>query len=179
MTLYAWILYWILKIYMLLKILYIIVIAWYRFYTILTWVVTNETMKMSWFLILWTKSILTQQNNCLYILCLVYLLCWIFSAWLYPFAQGQEAWKLWPCELLHDYYQTLGVVAHQRYSMPVLGILVTAGLDNTLLTTAYRKPAYTDQYLYWYSHHNLPAKFHLFNTVIYRTRTVCSNPLLL
>ena len=47
------------------------------------------------------------------------------------------------------------------------------------LTTVYRKPTHTDQYLQWDSHHHLSAKFSVIHTLSHRTSTVYSNPELL
>ena len=55
---------------------------------------------------------------------------------------------------------------------PFLDTLATPGPDKTLLTTVYRKPTDTDQYLHGASHHNLPAKDSVLNTLTYRARTV-------
>ena len=48
--------------------------------------------------------------------------------------------------------------------MPILGTLVTPGPDRTFLTTVYRKPTHTGQYLQWDSRHHLHAKCSVFNT---------------
>ena len=64
-------------------------------------------------------------------------------------------------------------------SFPFLDTLVTPGPDKTLFTTIYRKPIHTDQYLHWDSHHNLSAKFSVFNTITHAARSVCTNPQLL
>ena len=50
------------------------------------------------------------------------------------------------------------------------------GPDNTLLTTSYRKHTHTDQYLYWYSHHSLSARYSVFNTLIHRAQSLCQCP---
>ena len=64
-------------------------------------------------------------------------------------------------------------------SMPILHTLVSLGLDNSLLTTVYRKSTQIDQYLHLDSHHKLSAKCSLFITLIHRARTVCFIPQLL
>ena len=64
-------------------------------------------------------------------------------------------------------------------SIPFLAILVSQGPNSTLLTSVYWKPIQTDQYLHWDSHHNLAAKYSLFNTLTERVRTVCANKQLL
>ena len=54
--------------------------------------------------------------------------------------------------------------------------LVTPGPDNTLLTTVYRKPTYTDQCLHWDIHHTFSANYSVFNTLTYRARTFSATP---
>ena len=44
-------------------------------------------------------------------------------------------------------------------SVPFFDTLVTSGPDNTPLTTVYRNPTHTDQYLHRGSHHSLYAKY--------------------
>ena len=53
--------------------------------------------------------------------------------------------------------------------------LVSPGPDNTSLPTVNRKPAHTDQFLHWDSHHSVPAKYSVFNTLTCRARTVFAN----
>ena len=43
-------------------------------------------------------------------------------------------------------------------SIPFLDNLAPPGPDNRLLTTGYRKPTHTNQYLHWESHHSLSAR---------------------
>ena len=64
-------------------------------------------------------------------------------------------------------------------SIPFLDIIVKPEADGTLSITVYRKPTHTDQYLQWYSHHHLSAKFSVIHTLSHRAQTVCSNPELL
>ena len=64
-------------------------------------------------------------------------------------------------------------------SIPFLDTIVKPEVDGSLSITVYRKPTHTDQYLQWDSHHNLSAKFSVFNTLSHRAQTVCSNPELL
>ena len=45
--------------------------------------------------------------------------------------------------------------------------------DNTLLTSEYKKT--TDHHLHWDRHHNLSAKYSVFNTLIHRAKTVYAN----
>ena len=47
--------------------------------------------------------------------------------------------------------------------------------DNSLITSLYRKPTYTDMHLHWDSHHHLSTKFSVINTLKHRAKTVCSN----
>ena len=64
-------------------------------------------------------------------------------------------------------------------SIPFLDTIVMPQSDGPLLTSAYRKPTHTDQYLQWNSHHHLSAKFSVINTLKHRAKTVCSNEHLL
>ena len=64
-------------------------------------------------------------------------------------------------------------------SMPFLDTLVTPTSDGSLSTTVYRKPTYTDLYLQWDSHHIIPAKDSVVNTLRHTARAVCSNQQLL
>ena len=64
-------------------------------------------------------------------------------------------------------------------SIPFLDTIVMPQSDGSLLTSVYRKPTHTDQYLQWNSHHHLSAKFSVINTLKHRAKTVCSNPHLL
>ena len=57
-------------------------------------------------------------------------------------------------------------------SIPFLDTLVKPEADNSLSITVYHKPAYTDQYVQWDSHHNLSAKY----TLTHRAKTVCISP---
>ena len=58
-------------------------------------------------------------------------------------------------------------------SMPFLDTLVTPQADGSLLTTVYRKPTHTNQYLQWDSHHAISAKYCVMSTLFYRTKEVC------
>ena len=60
-------------------------------------------------------------------------------------------------------------------SIPFLYILVTPQEDGTLTSKVYSKPAHTDQYLQWDSHHNLACKYSVINTLTHRAKAVCSN----
>ena len=59
-------------------------------------------------------------------------------------------------------------------SLPFLDTLVHKQPDNSLLTSVYRKPTYTDLYLQWDSHHHLSAKYSVINTLRHRIKTVYS-----
>ena len=59
--------------------------------------------------------------------------------------------------------------------MPVLDILITPKEDGSLQTSVYRKPTYTDLYLQWESHHTIPSKFSVVDTLYHRAKTICSN----
>ena len=58
---------------------------------------------------------------------------------------------------------------------PFLDTVVSPGPSNTLITSVYRKPIHKDQYIYWDSHHNLLAKYSIFNSLTHRARVVCIN----
>ena len=58
--------------------------------------------------------------------------------------------------------------------MPFLGTLITPQADGSLLTTAYRKPTHTNQYLQWDSHHAISAKYSVINTLFHRAKEACS-----
>ena len=60
-------------------------------------------------------------------------------------------------------------------SISFLDTVVMPQPDGSLLTSVYRKPTHTDQYLQWNSHHHLSAKFSVINTLKHRAQTVCSN----
>ena len=63
--------------------------------------------------------------------------------------------------------------------MPFLDPLHKPEQDRTLSKAIYRKPTYTEWCLQWDSDHTLSAKYTLFNTIIHRARTVCTNQKLL
>ena len=46
--------------------------------------------------------------------------------------------------------------------------------DGSLLTTVYRKPTHTNQYLEWDSHHAISAKYSDISTLFHRANDVCS-----
>ena len=50
-----------------------------------------------------------------------------------------------------------------------------APTTNTLITTVYRKPTHTDQYLHWDSDHSIWAKHSVFNTLAHRAKGVSTN----
>ena len=64
-------------------------------------------------------------------------------------------------------------------SIPFLDTIVMPQPDGSLLTSVYRKPTHTDQYLQWNCHHHLPAKFSVINTLKHGAKTVSSNKHLL
>ena len=64
-------------------------------------------------------------------------------------------------------------------SMPFLDILITPKEDGSLSTSVFRKPAHTDLYLQWDSHHTISSKYSVAGTLYHRAKTVCSNPQLL
>ena len=62
-------------------------------------------------------------------------------------------------------------------SFPFLDTKVTPGPNNTLITTMYRKPTHTDQYLHWDSNHFIIAKHSIYNTLTHRANVDSSNQL--
>ena len=63
----------------------------------------------------------------------------------------------------------------QDGSLAFLDTKVTPGSNNTLITTIYRKPSHTDQYLHWDSNHFIRAKHSVCNTLAHRAKVVSSN----
>ena len=62
----------------------------------------------------------------------------------------------------------------QHGSLPFLDTLVSQAPSGTLITTVYRKPTHTDQYLHWDSHHSIINKYSVCNTLSHRAQYVCS-----
>ena len=63
-------------------------------------------------------------------------------------------------------------------AITVLDTIVKPKIDGRL-STVYRKPTHTDQYLQWDSHDHLSAKYSVINTLTHRAKTVCNKPELL
>ena len=80
---------------------------------------------------------------------------------------------------LHPHNQFILEDAKPDGSIPFLDTIVMPQPNGSLKTTVYRKPTYTDMYLYWDSYHHLSAKFSVINTLRHRAKTVCSNSQLL
>ena len=59
-------------------------------------------------------------------------------------------------------------------AMPFLDTLVISQNDRSLLTSVYRKPTHTNQYLQWDSHHAIAAKYSVISTLLHRAKDVCS-----
>ena len=59
-------------------------------------------------------------------------------------------------------------------AIPFLDTLVIPQNDGSLLTTVYRKPTHTKQYLQWDSHHVISAKYSIISTLLHRAKDVCS-----
>ena len=64
---------------------------------------------------------------------------------------------------------------NQDGSLPFLETQVSPHPNNTLITTVYRKPTHTDQYLHWDSNHFIGAKYSVFNTLAHRAKVVSYN----
>ena len=60
-------------------------------------------------------------------------------------------------------------------SLPFLDTEVTPGPINTLITSVYRKPTHTDEYLHWYSNHFIGTKHSGYNTLAHRSKVVSHN----
>ena len=58
--------------------------------------------------------------------------------------------------------------------MPFLDTLVIPQNDGSLLTTVYRKPTHTNQYLQWDSHYAISATYSVIRTLFHRAKDVCS-----
>ena len=63
----------------------------------------------------------------------------------------------------------------QQGFLPFLDTLTSEEPNGTLITTVYRKPIHTDQYLHWDSHHSITHKYSIYSTLSYRAWYVCSN----
>ena len=59
-------------------------------------------------------------------------------------------------------------------AMPFFDTLVIPQNDGSLLTTVYRKPIHTNQYLQWYSHHAISAMYSVISTLFHRAKDICS-----
>ena len=60
-------------------------------------------------------------------------------------------------------------------SLPFLDILISPDEEGRLVTSVYRKPTHTDQYLQWDSHHPISAKYSVVGTLYHRAKTISSN----
>ena len=52
---------------------------------------------------------------------------------------------------------------------------ITPGPNSTVITTVYRKPTHTDQYLHWDNNHFITAKHSVYNTLAHRARVFSIN----
>ena len=64
-------------------------------------------------------------------------------------------------------------------SLPFLDTLVTPQSDGSLVTTVYRKPTHTNQYLQWDSHHAITNKYSIISSLLHRAKHIWSNQQLL
>ena len=69
---------------------------------------------------------------------------------------------------------TTGEPKHEGI-LPFLDTLVSPGPNNRLVTTVYRKPTHTNQYLHWDSDHFITAKNSVYNTLAFRAEVVCTS----
>ena len=58
----------------------------------------------------------------------------------------------------------------QEGTLPFLDTLVAPGPNNTLITTVYREPTHTDQYVHWDSNHFTAAKHSVYKTLAHRAK---------
>ena len=61
---------------------------------------------------------------------------------------------------------------NQKGALPFLETLFSPGPNNTLVTTIYRKPLHTDQYLHWDSNHIITTKNSVCNTLAFRAKVI-------
>ena len=64
---------------------------------------------------------------------------------------------------------------HQVGTLPFLNTLVSPGPSKSLITTVYRKPTHTNQYLHWNNNHFITAKHSVFNTLAHRAKVPCTS----
>ena len=65
--------------------------------------------------------------------------------------------------------------SNQEGALPFLDALVSPGLNNILVTTVYRKPTHTNQYLNWDSKHFMITKNIVFSTLAFRDKVICTS----
>ena len=65
--------------------------------------------------------------------------------------------------------------SNQQGSLAFLDTLVSVDSNGSLITTVFGKPTHMCQYLHWDSHHSITNKYSVYNTLICRAQTVCSN----
>ena len=63
----------------------------------------------------------------------------------------------------------------QEGIFPFLDTLDAPGPNNTPITTVYRKPTHTDQYLHWGNYHFIAAKHSVYNALAHRAKIVSTN----
>ena len=61
-------------------------------------------------------------------------------------------------------------------SMPFKDTLAIPQADGSLLTTVYREPTHTNQYLQWDSYHAISAKYSVTSTLLHRAKDACILP---
>ena len=67
----------------------------------------------------------------------------------------------------------------EQADLPFLDTLVSVESNSSLITSVYRKPTHTVQYLHWDSHHSISIKYNIYNTLTHWARTLCSDWVLL
>ena len=77
---------------------------------------------------------------------------------------------------LHNSIEFTSENPGENGSIPFLDMLVIPDEEGRLKTTVYRKLTHTNQYLHWDSHHAIPSKYSVIETLFHRAKTICSGP---
>ena len=102
----------------------------------------------------------------------------IMIMWMTPLSSRRQ-------NIVNNYYNTSTHRTHiysslyrkqtKKGAIPFLDTLVSPGPNNILVTTLYRKPTHTDQYLHWNSNHFITAKNSVFNILACRAKVLCTS----